>query len=423
MEHAYELGRNPNPLFDSAWYLSENPDVRDSGENPLCHYLHRGIAESRDPHPLFDTQWYLDQYKYVDMAGMDALEHYLTVGVFEGCRPGPERRGDRVARDRPKHLQPLGFSTFNPPPGNPIAPDAGSRSTPAPIDIMRWKMRLEPRPRNTPHFTGEIGVFVHLFYGELAEEIASNLVAIPFDFKVYVSTNEHAKKAHIEAVFGRFGINPVVKILPNRGWDVAPFVLGFVEEMRSHEICLKLHGKRSRHSADRFGARWREYLLSGLLGDRRNVSRIVEGFMAHPQLGVLMLPHWRGVARAVNVIGPNYQALQALLGLADLSISSKERIEFPSGSMFWFRSKALAPLLDLGLTWFHFQGCRPRSVDATIAHAIERSMLIFAAKAGFKWAIMPRPWMLHNWMLAAPRRWTRSRRRLSPHRVAARQSS
>jgi hypothetical protein len=417
MRHASEPGRNPNPLFDSTWYLNENPDVREAGENPLCHYLRCGIAELRDPHPLFDTEWYLEQYKYVDMDGMDALEHYLTIGAFEGCRPGPERAGEPVTPARRTRSRPNVASTW-------LERRSGSRldgaisdadppALPSPIDVMRRQMRLEGQKRRVPRFTGEIGVFVHLFYESLAEEIASSLLAIPFDFKVYVSTNDRAKKAHIEAAFRRFGIEPVVKILPNRGWDVAPFVLGFVEEMRNHDLCLKLHGKRSRHSADVFGARWRAYLLAGLLGDRRNVLRIVDSFVANPELGVLMLPHWRGIARRVNVIGANYQALQALLGLADMSISSNQPIEFPSGSMFWFRGKALAPLLDLGLTWFHFQGCRPRSVDATIAHAIERSVLIFAAKAGFKWAIVPRRWTLRNWVMTGPRKWVKPRRALT----------
>jgi lipopolysaccharide biosynthesis protein len=166
-----------------------------------------------------------------------------------------------------------------------------------------------------------------------------------------------------------------------------------------------------------FGTRWRRYLLSGLLGNRRNVSRIVDAFVANPELGVLMLPHWQGVGPRVNVIGQNYQALQALLAIANMSISPNQRIEFPSGSMFWFRAKALEPLLDLGLTWLDFRGCRPRRVDATLAHGIERSMLIFAAKAGFKWAFVPRSWTLRSWMVAAPRNWVRGKR--SPSRTKA----
>ncbi|MFM0130746.1 hypothetical protein PQR09_23115, partial [Paraburkholderia sediminicola] len=52
-------GFNLFPLFDSRWYLLLNPDVADSGVNPLAHFLAVGAGEGRDPHPLFDSTWYL----------------------------------------------------------------------------------------------------------------------------------------------------------------------------------------------------------------------------------------------------------------------------------------------------------------------------------------------------------------------------
>ena len=33
-------------IFDSRWYLERNPDVADSGVNPLAHYLEQGAAEA-----------------------------------------------------------------------------------------------------------------------------------------------------------------------------------------------------------------------------------------------------------------------------------------------------------------------------------------------------------------------------------------
>ncbi|MGP9771758.1 MULTISPECIES: hypothetical protein [unclassified Halomonas] len=40
-------GRNPSPEFDSAYYLTHNPDVVESGINPLVHYLKFGEKEQR----------------------------------------------------------------------------------------------------------------------------------------------------------------------------------------------------------------------------------------------------------------------------------------------------------------------------------------------------------------------------------------
>jgi lipopolysaccharide biosynthesis protein len=180
--------------------------------------------------------------------------------------------------------------------------------------------------------------------------------------------------------------------MPNRGWDLAPLVVGFAEEIRQHEICLKLHGKKSTHNPPQFGNRWRRYLLSGLLGSPRNVGFIIGSFAAQPDLGVFMLQHWKRIARGAAVVGTNFRAMQDVLQRLGLSLEPEQRIEFPSGSMFWFRSAALAPLLDLGLNWPEFYGCRSRHLDGTIAHGLERCILIFAARAGFKWAQPPRRW-------------------------------
>jgi len=39
-------GKNPNPLFDTAFYLTENPDVQSANINPFAHYLRLGAYEN-----------------------------------------------------------------------------------------------------------------------------------------------------------------------------------------------------------------------------------------------------------------------------------------------------------------------------------------------------------------------------------------
>jgi len=48
-------------LFNVNWYLENNDDVRRAHIEPLLHYLLFGGAEGRDPNPLFDSDWYLRQ--------------------------------------------------------------------------------------------------------------------------------------------------------------------------------------------------------------------------------------------------------------------------------------------------------------------------------------------------------------------------
>jgi hypothetical protein len=77
-------GRNPHPLFDTAFYLQQNPDVEAAGMDPLVHYIVFGSLEGRHPHPLFDSTFYLAENADVAAAGLDPLSHYITHGAAEG---------------------------------------------------------------------------------------------------------------------------------------------------------------------------------------------------------------------------------------------------------------------------------------------------------------------------------------------------
>jgi hypothetical protein len=77
-------GRDPNALFDSSGYLAMNPDVAASGMNPLEHYHQIGWQQGRDPGADFDTTLYLIHNPDVAAAGIDPLAHYLQFGYAEG---------------------------------------------------------------------------------------------------------------------------------------------------------------------------------------------------------------------------------------------------------------------------------------------------------------------------------------------------
>jgi len=80
-------GRDPNPLFDASYYLDENPDVAESGMNPLAHYIRFGF--SRNPNPLFDASYYLDENPDVAESGMNPLAHYIKTGFKDERNPHP----------------------------------------------------------------------------------------------------------------------------------------------------------------------------------------------------------------------------------------------------------------------------------------------------------------------------------------------
>ena len=67
-------------LFDSEFYLSSYPKVRDSKMDPLIHYLFFGYLEGKKPFKDFDIGFY--SYHY-NIEG-NPLVHYATVGKRKG---------------------------------------------------------------------------------------------------------------------------------------------------------------------------------------------------------------------------------------------------------------------------------------------------------------------------------------------------
>ncbi|MCE7520557.1 hypothetical protein LZG37_20670 [Halomonas titanicae] len=72
--------------FDAKWYLAQYPDIaRDSkmSANPARHYLLMGGFEGRNPSPGFDSAYYLAHNPDVVESGINPLIHYLKFGEKE----------------------------------------------------------------------------------------------------------------------------------------------------------------------------------------------------------------------------------------------------------------------------------------------------------------------------------------------------
>jgi hypothetical protein len=82
--HGFHEGRDPNAFFDTSGYLAVNSDVAAAGVNPLEHFHQSGWKEGRDPSAGFDTTLYLLSNPDVAAAGVDPLEHFLNHGIAEG---------------------------------------------------------------------------------------------------------------------------------------------------------------------------------------------------------------------------------------------------------------------------------------------------------------------------------------------------
>jgi hypothetical protein len=64
-------------LFDSAWYLSQYPDVSECKLEPIEHYVRHGAAEGRWPNPDFDGTQYIAEHLGDAATPVNPLLHFL----------------------------------------------------------------------------------------------------------------------------------------------------------------------------------------------------------------------------------------------------------------------------------------------------------------------------------------------------------
>ena len=135
----WRRGLNPNALFDTNYYLAQNPDVRAAGANPLTHYEQYGWREQRDPSLLFSTRKYLAANPDVRGAGAPPLLHYMQYGQFEG-RPaflaGPTAAANPLV-DPAFYSKQLGATLI------PTGPAAQLQAA-ASYDATGWRQGLNP---------------------------------------------------------------------------------------------------------------------------------------------------------------------------------------------------------------------------------------------------------------------------------------
>ncbi len=223
----------------------------------------------------------------------------------------------------------------------------------------------------------------HLFYPELVHELLDRLGPdAPCDLLVSTDTPEKAER--LERVLdGRTGGRVLVRVMPNRGRDLGPFLTGFREELAAYDVVGHVHGKRSLSAADAaMGESWRAFLWENLLGGQHAMlPRILDAFAAQPELGLVFAadPHLVGW----DANRAHGERLAARMGLHE---ALPDAFDFPLGTMFWMRRECFAVLASLDIGWDEYPS-EPLADDGTVLHALERLMPLVARRAGLGCAV------------------------------------
>ena len=226
-------------------------------------------------------------------------------------------------------------------------------------------------------------VLLHAYYVEVLPQTAKLLRNLPFPATIVVTTDTEAKREAVLAAFAGWPPDALdVRVTPNHGRNVAPQLIACRDVFDRYELVLVLHTKVSSHTDALAG--WREFLLRDLIGGPAVARGVMETFARLPKLGVLA-PRVFPEVRRHMIWGDNYEACRALAERLGFALYPDSPLDFPAGFMFWARTAALKPLLDLELGWDDFEP-EAGQKDGTFAHALERLIFHACELSGHRWA-------------------------------------
>ena len=224
----------------------------------------------------------------------------------------------------------------------------------------------------------------HFFYADLFDDCLQKLKSNRTRCDLFLSTNDSVKADQLRAASASYDRGEVtIRVVPNRGRDIGPFLTEFGEEFaEGYDLVGHIHGKRSLFVPDRaVGESWREFLWQNLLGDIYPMMDIIaRRFSDDKELGIVFPddPH-------LSDWDYNRDIAEGLAARMGINGALPPFFNFPIGTMFWARPKALASLFSLGLQWTDYPE-EPIDIDGTVLHAVERLLPFTAAHAGYRYA-------------------------------------
>jgi len=227
-----------------------------------------------------------------------------------------------------------------------------------------------------------IAVVCHHYHIDLAEEIYAEISNIAVAADLFISTDTEEKAAILRKTFSAWrGGRVDVRVVLNRGRDIASKYVAFRDVYDRYELVFFIHTKKTEQPA--LGEAWRRHLIKTLTSSHEIVSSVLWMFTRDERLGVVFPQHFPAIRHLVSWCD-EYPLAQGVAQRMGIELHPDQVIDFASGSMFWARSAALRPVLDLGLTMEDFPE-EAGQIGNTITHTLERLLLHVCEKAGYRW--------------------------------------
>lgn len=235
----------------------------------------------------------------------------------------------------------------------------------------------------------KIALVMHIYFEDLIDYCLHYAQAMPPETDVYITTNTEAKKRLIETAFEQMNVAKVeVILIGNRGRDISALLVGCKDFLLDYDYVCFAHDKKTKQLEPYIkGESFAYKCFENVLKNSHFVNNIINTFEENPRLGI-MSPPPPNHADFYPTIGcewsNNFNTTVQLADKLKLKVNmdpNKEPIA-PLGTMFWFRPKALATLINYEWKYEDFPK-EPNNNDGTILHAIERIYPFVAQHEGY----------------------------------------
>lgn len=239
----------------------------------------------------------------------------------------------------------------------------------------------------------KIGIHLHLYNIHLLNEILCYLIDFPFKFDLIITLCDENS---IELLSNQINQNTIKNlqniafiVTPNRGRDVAPWLIATKQHQDKYDLFCHIHSKESTHFGQ-MGTGWRQYLYNNLI-DIKTVKNIIDIFEKAPEIGIVFPQVYKPLKdiciQNKIVQEGEFNEIEIINNLiSEMGFKRTycyNTLIFSEGTMFWYNPKALKSLFDLNLSYEDFPE-EPIGVGGTIAHAIERLPVYVCHESGYK---------------------------------------
>lgn len=212
-------------------------------------------------------------------------------------------------------------------------------------------------------------VIAHIYYDDLVDSMFDTYLApLATTCDLIVTVLNNVSQETLKKIKQKFN-NCYIVQTPNQGRDIRPFVIAYrLAHDCSYLYACKVHTKKSPQLHN--GEAWRNQMLNSLLIPANSILSQME---TNPSIGLVAPQGYLRDLSSVDMHIGNIRWLNILLTrLHKEKLIGEYAIDFPAGSMCWFRLDALSELLDESFVSISEFELEAGQLDGTLAHALER---------------------------------------------------